>query len=289
VPKSLLLFTPASLVLVLVMPTSARSGPIAYFPMTEMTWSGSPPQVADATGNGHDGTVVNAAITVSGGPGNSLTRAGDFNGSNQYVTVGGSGSISGARTIVAWVLPNATHTLGLPILTGGVSFADDFFGIGGSAGENSRLPAGELYIDHWNHPAYHSSGSNGFVTLGVWNQVAVVYDGGTGVSFYINGLSAGSFTADAATSFYAYNDNTYVIGGNTIGGTTTQSSFDGLIDGLAIYNTALTASDIHSLYTVVTTPAAPPAPTTAPEPSTLALFAFCAVALAGCRHWRKPQ
>lgn len=219
----------------------AEAGVVAYFPMNEPNWTGPAPQVGDTSGNGHSGTVVGGANTVAS---SLFGQVGNFNGSGQYVDVGGTGSISGARTVVAWVDVVAnSQSLGQPILVGGSSGAGDFFGISGTGGENSGLPQYELYIDHWNTAAYHSGVS---ITPGQWTQVAFTFDGASTFTFYINGQSAGTYTN--SNGLYSYNINSYTIAGNTIGGTTTAGSFDGQMSQLSLYNTALTGAQIQSLY-----------------------------------------
>src|SRR5262249_9937826 len=79
--------------------SASFTGLIAYYPMNEANWSG-PDSVTDATGNGHNGTPVGGATTV---PDSQFGRVGSFDGKGQYVTVGGSGVITGARSVVAWV------------------------------------------------------------------------------------------------------------------------------------------------------------------------------------------
>ncbi|MGA2253351.1 MAG: autotransporter-associated beta strand repeat-containing protein [Thermoguttaceae bacterium] len=212
---------------------------VADYPMNEPGWGGPAPQVIDATGNGHSGTAIGGATTAADPV---FEQAGSFNGNGQYVTVGGSYSMSGARSITAWVDPASNQNyLGLPIVTGGSSTAGDFFGISGAGGENSNLPQYELYVDHWNYSAYHS---NSFVTPGAWNQVVMTYDGNGNVAFYINGQSAGSNSGN----LYSYDFSSYVIGGNTIGGTTTQQSFQGLMHNVEIYDYAMSAGQVASLY-----------------------------------------
>jgi methionine-rich copper-binding protein CopC len=225
---------------------SIASTAIADFPMNEPNWIGPPPQVVDWTGNGHDGTAVGGANTV---PDPTFGQVGSFNGNGQYVSVGGSYNVQGARTIVAWVDPQANSlSLGLPIITGGSVGQGDFFGIAGTGGENGTVPQYSLYVDHWGTPAYASTA---LVTPGVWNFVAMTYDGASTVSFYINGAFAGSVTSNG---LYNYNINTYDIAGSTIDGTTTEGSYEGLMGGVGIYNQQLTAAQIVSLYNTPTLP-----------------------------------
>lgn len=48
----------------LVNVASVNASMIASYPMNEASWAGAPPQVLDATGNGHNGTAVGGAETV---------------------------------------------------------------------------------------------------------------------------------------------------------------------------------------------------------------------------------
>src|SRR5262249_32042458 len=77
-----------------------------------------------------------------------------------------------------------------------------------------------------------------------WNHVAVTYDGSNTIAFYINGQAAGSVSGN----FYNYIINSFTIGGNVIGGTTTEPSFNGLIDEVAFFNRNLSPAEIQSIY-----------------------------------------
>jgi MSHA biogenesis protein MshQ len=218
----------------------ARAALIVSYPMNEANWSGSAPQVTDISGNSNNGTVVGGANTISDGM---FGLAGSFSGNGQYVKVGGSLNIQGARSIVAWVNPQANSlSNGLPIITGGVAGTGDFFGVAGTGGENSGVLHYALYVDHWNYTAYRSST---LVTPNQWNFVAMTYDGANTVNFYINGAPAGSITSNG---LYNYGLSTYTIGGNAITGSTTVGSFAGQLHDVQIYNNTLSASDVHDLY-----------------------------------------
>ena len=66
---------------------------IADYPMNEASWSGPGPQVIDSTGNGHNGTAMGGATTISDP---AFGQVGSFDGSDQYVIVSGSYPMSGA-------------------------------------------------------------------------------------------------------------------------------------------------------------------------------------------------
>lgn len=195
---------------------------------------------ADGNGNdivgGFNGTLTNGVEFAPGEVGAAFS----FNGTNQYVHVNGSQSVSGARTITAWIYPSPNTGLGLPIIVGGVTGAGDFFGVAGTAG-NCNIGQNELYIDHWGTPCYDS---NLVVTPNSWNFVAVTYDGSSTITFYLNGVAS----APISGQFYDYGINTYDIGGNNIFGTTTKPAFNGLIDELDVYSRALTAAEIQSIF-----------------------------------------
>jgi tetratricopeptide (TPR) repeat protein len=223
--------------------SSVHAQLVARFTMNEATWTGPAPQVADSSGNGHNGTVIGSATTISDPM---FGEVGDF-ASGQYVTIGGAGNIQGARSIVAWVKPqNTSSVLGLPIITGGATGAGDFFCIAGTGGEdNHGVPQRALFIDHWGEGPRNGMYSNIPVTPDIWNLVAVTFDGANTRSFYVNGAPAGTFIGQ---SFYNYKINTYTIGGNVIGGSTTARSFIGEMHDLQIYNTALTAAQVRTIY-----------------------------------------
>jgi len=214
---------------------------VADFPMNEANWTGAPPQVVDATGNGNDGTAVGGATTVFDP---TFGFVGSFNGIDQFVWAGGSYSMSGARSITAWVDPASNQNyLGMPIVTGGASAAQgDFFGISGAFGGSSGIPQYDPYVDHGGVSQYYASST---LTPNAWNQVVMTYDNSGDLTFYVNGQSAGSYTA---ASLYNYDFSTYALGGNAIGGSSTQLSFQGLMRNVEFYNYALSASQVTSLY-----------------------------------------
>ncbi len=206
--------------------TAPASGLVAWFP-----GDGN----ADDIQGDNNGTLQNGATFAPG----EVDQAFSFNGVNQYVHVGGSLGINGNRTITAWVFVNPNGALGLPIITGGATGVGDFFGIAGTSGVCS-VGQYELYVDHWGTPCYDS---NIAVTPNAWNHVALTYDGTT-LRFYVNGVAG----TPVAGSLYNYNINSYDIGGNTIGGSSTKPSFNGLLDEVEIYNRVLSQAEVQAIF-----------------------------------------
>src|SRR5206468_9777237 len=85
-------------------PTVAPSGLIAYWKFDE----GSGTTVADSSGNGNTGTLVNGPVWTAGQVGNALF----FDGIDDNITVPDSASLdlSSSFTLSAWVNPASTFT-----------------------------------------------------------------------------------------------------------------------------------------------------------------------------------
>jgi hypothetical protein len=196
---------------------NSNSGLVSY-------WSAN--GTADDSVSGYNGTLMNGATYATG----NVNQAFSLDGISSYVQVSGQGAIGGPRTLAAWVKPNIS-TGGLPVITAGTAGAGDFLVINGS----------RLFIDHWGTPAYVCSLP---VTSGVWNHIAVTFDGST-IQFYVNGVAA----APIKGVLYDYSVGTLEIGGNTIGGSTAQPSYSGLVERIRLYSLVLNSSQVAALIT----------------------------------------
>jgi Concanavalin A-like lectin/glucanases superfamily/S-layer homology domain len=179
-------------------------------------------------------TYASAASRTLGLPD---AQAFSLNGTSSYVqaAAGEVGTVSGARTLAAWVYPNASSGLGMPILTG-----SDIFGITGTTGTCSSGGQYQLYIDDAG-TCYVSDIS---LAPGVWSFVAVTFDGSK-VVFYIDGVAS---VAVPAAQMSSYGLVTLEIGGNTLGGSSSGASFNGLLSEVQVYNRALSPAEIQGLY-----------------------------------------
>ncbi len=209
--------------------------------------------IAYWTGNG---TNANAMSGISGtlengatyAPATSRTQgladaqAFSLNGINSYVQAASSeaATVSGARTLVAWVYPNVSTGPGQPILSGGSTYAaGDIFGITGTTGTCSTGGQYQLYIDDGG-TCYVSNIS---LAPNTWSLVAVTFDG-TNAVFYVNNVAS----TPVAAQMIPYGLSTYEIGGNTLGGTSSGASFNGLLNEVQIYDRALSPVEIQGLY-----------------------------------------
>ncbi len=213
------------------------TGAIAY-------WTGN--GVALNTISGMNGTLMgNAtyAAATSRTQGVPDAQAFSLDGTNSYVQAASSetATVSGARTLVAWVYPNAITGLGQPILTGGSTYAaGDIFGITGTMGTCGAGVQYQLYIDDGG-TCYVSNIS---LAPNTWSLVVVTFDGANAV-FYVNNVASTPVPAQ----MNAYGLSTYEIGGNTLlGGSSTGASFNGQLSEVQIYDRALSPVEIQGIY-----------------------------------------
>ena len=130
---------------------------------------------------------------------------------NSTIQSNSPGSISGARTLTAWINPMANRGCHMSIVSGG---GDDF-------GLN---PQGSQYS-----LAMNAVTSAATVAPNVWTHVATTYDGST-IRLYING----NLVQSAAGTLADYSLNTYQLG----------SGFYDVLDEIQVYNRALSQAEI---------------------------------------------
>lgn len=192
---------------------------VGYWLMNE----GAGTQVNDLSGNGHTGAISGATWQAEL-RGSSLSFAGANSGDGVAV----SAVVAVPLTLTAWVYPIAYDGLYNYFLAGPT--ISDAFRV------NSSGQALVLRIGSTSYTA-----STGAVSTGAWHHVAVTVNGGGAVTYYIDGLPRGGATGASGT---------FTL--NWIGRRDTIQSdhyeWHGQIDSSAVYNRALTATEIASLY-----------------------------------------
>jgi RHS repeat-associated protein len=199
-----------------------------------VSWWSADGQALDIV-SGND-AAVQSGVTYAPGK---VNQAFSFNGTQGYVQVGGSYSWRNSRSFAAWVYLGAVQGSGLPIFTAGTAGASDILGVSGTSGSCSSSGANHLYLDHAGSACVVS---NLVLAPNAWNHVAVTFDL-TNVTFYVNGTAS----TPQPASFYNYDLNTVTLGGNTVGGNSTQAVFNGLLDELRVYQGAMSASMVQAL------------------------------------------
>ncbi|MGA2241282.1 MAG: LamG-like jellyroll fold domain-containing protein [Verrucomicrobiota bacterium] len=180
----------------------------------------------------NNGTLINNVGFVKGEVGQAFA----FNGTNSYVSIPDSPSLDSfttSITIETWIKFNQL-TVDMN-WEGIVAKGNSSWRLQATAGTNTVTfsatgvsPQGDLY------------GSRN-VRDGQWHHVAGVYDG-TNMYLYVDGTLD---VSQAATGSIAQNSNALGIGKNTGG---SGYFFNGMVDEISIYNRALTAIEIQTIY-----------------------------------------
>ena len=236
-------------VIALLSPVVARGVPVADVAVFHLN-EGTGTAVADATGNGYDGTLV-------GPPGwtndSQFGKALDFDGSSDYVQTPLTQALSLPLSVEAWVKTDQTTNAGIvnKYIAGSLNGFQVFM-------HNSYLHAwyfASVSPDCWTrtdsiyNPAL-------LINDGEWHHSVTVFDN-TGTTQYVDGAlachSGWTGTPGTSTETTPLRLGTYPASGNVLSG-----PFDGLIDEVAIYNKALTLGDAQARY--ANGPPQPPAP-----------------------------
>jgi hypothetical protein len=188
------------------------------------TFSGN---TADSSGNGNNG-INNGAVLAADRFGKA-NKAYDFNGTNAYVNCGNAGSLNmnNALTLSAWIKPRSVSD-GRVISKWGLSsgYEMDLY--------NQNVEFG------FNQSSFVSA--NISYLLNTWIHVVGSYDGTT-VKLYVNGALKSTYGPYSTTIV----NSTYNLLIGEMANMAT-SYFNGLIDDVRIYNRALRAGEIDTLY-----------------------------------------
>jgi hypothetical protein len=202
-----------------------------YLPFNE----GSGTSAADTSGNGHNGTLVNAAWANDRLTGKAVS----LNGGNAYVSLPG-GLMWGVTdcTIAAWVFWNGSN-LQQRIFDFGKDRSCYMFLTPNGSGNVLRFtitPTGSTTGEQ-------TIASTAALPIGVWTHVAVTLSGATG-TLYVNGVAVGTNSAMRPDQF-----RTIYTSQNWIGRSQWPADpyFNGLIDEFRIYNGVLTQAQIAAL------------------------------------------
>jgi len=199
------------------------SYPVAHYPFDG--------DAIDASGNGHDGTLVGAVPTVDrfGAPSGAL----HFDGKDDYVNVADDAALHMQHlTVCAWVSP-AQDVAGFRMI---LSKDDNFKGF------NFGFPSRNMLAFHvGNSNAWHVLDAEIAFSSNEWHHVAATYDGHR-IALFVDGSSVAqkTFTGDIA-----YGARPVEVGRNAW---KHSQYFAGDMDDLRLYGGALSPLEITKLY-----------------------------------------
>ena len=154
-----------------------------------------------------------------------------FDGAGDYLSISGSSdlSISGDLTISLWFKADTFSNFEYIFrLTGATSTGKDRM-----LGISSSKLSGNTYASGF------GTLGNTVLSTGTWYNAAVVYSGGSFV-LYLNG-SADSSSISATMNTVTYTET-------TIGKSYNSEYFDGLIDEVSVFDSALNVNNINAIY-----------------------------------------
>lgn len=207
--------------------TSTGDGLVAYYKMS----NGAGTTVTDNGPNGLNGTTYNSPYWQTSGALAGSRTALDFDGTNEYVVTSSSPSLTSSFTAECWFNAESSSQWKHLIEVGTTQNAALRMELGNE---------GQIYVAIGDGTAYTEADytSTGW-TLNTWNHLALVYNGTTTASVYLNGSLVGAFACNK-------NINSAVgdlrIGGSSISGT---RYFDGQIDEVRIWNDVRTEAEIR--------------------------------------------
>ncbi len=198
--------------------------------------------LADLSGNGHAGAIVNATWSTAGKYGDALS----FNGTNALVNIPDASSLhlTTGMTLEAWVKPTAAASGWQDVIYKG----DDNYYL-----ESSSLSPGVPVAGATAGSSDSGVSGTSALPANAWSFLTETYDG-TNLVLYVNGVQVAT---QALSGSLATSTDLLQIGGDSLYG----QYFQGLIDNIRIYNMALTAAEIQA---DMNTPIAAGGPPTAP-------------------------
>lgn len=210
-------------------------GLVNYWHFDEAIYTGAAGEVKDVMGNNNGTTYGNTSINESGYYYNAAKFDGSTEGSGSYINMTSPPSITGNITISVWVKETSYVTSSAIIDTNYSKSYLFYYYTGGKFRfyMNDTLGLFHRYVE-----------STGAIPLNEWSNIVAMWNG-TNCTLYINGVynAIGSCNSSAAVPNYMYIGK---YGGSAL--PLPNSSINGSIDELMIFNRTLSAAEIKSIY-----------------------------------------
>lgn len=199
----------------------------------------------DSSGNGLNGDIAGATYVTGGVSGGALS----FDGNDRLTgTDFPPVEENGKLTLAMWVKPTDVATSNTLFSLGGADCTSLQVAVVGGRG---FAAAGPYEVEAVTEDGGGGAGGapitdDRILVNNVWQQVTFVFDAGT-VETYVNGQQRSSTTGFGLA---ACPDGDWIVGtGPTFG-----AGYEGLMDSLRIYDSALTASEVQKVYAEGPTP-----------------------------------
>lgn len=195
----------------------------------------------DSSGNSRTLTWTNSPTAYATDPlANDSDGAADFDGSNDYGTIADADVFSPYTnsnfTVEFWANPDSNHV-------GALIQKPGEWGLGWGEGGSSNQFFCFIQKTDFNMVKYASE--SGTSSYGTWYHIAMVWNGTT-VKLYKNGVDVTYMLADNAVTGMGNTSASIYVGHNS----SLAQKYDGKMDEIAIYNTALSSTEILKHYEV---------------------------------------
>lgn len=217
---------------------SLSNGLVGYYKMDESSWTNdcSTASVTDSSGNGNNAKSCPSTTGPTGGSTGKFGNAGDFDGSNDYVSVDSTSSLdpgTGDISVSLWVNPD--------------TITDSQTGLVRYYNGGTTYYILEHHDDDRLQLEFRDGVCTGYsflttatLTASTWNHVVLTIDRDKQAAIYIN-------NGTPTTSTVVTNCQASMTGG-TLNFGRHVNYFDGKIDETRIYNRALSPAEVSSLY-----------------------------------------
>ena len=221
-------------------------------------------KIADKSGHGNDGLVVNVTFVSDGHQGG----AAKFGLNNSYITVPNNEELNPRRlTVSTWINTSYSDKIWRRIFDKGCGKG---FSLSDGGDYQKWHQKGQLI---WETSVADAGSSPRRIDDGQWHHVVGTYDGAD-ATVYLDGLSVGK--SGHKVGEIAHNDYDLTIGANRSNPDGALGeigpSFYGLMDDVMLFNRALTADEVQAVFksqggVLVPQPASAPVSATQDKPS----------------------
>jgi len=224
----------------------------AAFPITNLAYYKLNNNANDSSGNSYNGTTSN--VTYAAGK---FDDAAAFNGSSSYITLPTNFLNSSTQTISAWVNPSS-------VSANGVIYSSYDYQTGPSKGTYIRVSSGgivqltvhdgdcgTMYPADPNCTGVTQLVSPSAIPTNTWTHIVGVIGGsGNPMTIYINGVNVVSTPTMRSVGYWSGKQpligaQSYVVNGTSYG---PETFFNGSIDQIRIFSSALNAAQVTQLY-----------------------------------------
>lgn len=209
---------------------------VTYYTLDETTGDLAGDDFADGSSYSNDGEIEGSGL-ATGSVDGVLSKARDFNGSDDYFTAGSTNIPTGASgedvSVAMWLnADTVTGQLGIIGRGGGTSAPTDWL---------MSIESGKIWV---RTNGGNNNGTSATLSINTWYHVVFTWGVGNGHEVYVNGVSGGYY---ANTDTSSSTEDYLSIGSVYNSGALLNSRFDGTLDDIRVYDRLLSEYEIEEI------------------------------------------